>query len=279
MMADERDDPAAALGDIWEALDALPRSTPSSAATATTIEMVAISAQHRSAVAARPTPQAWLAAAALVAGGFLGGAAVGRATLPTVGGRLPAQQGPLVEHLELLQEAGSVEFLHEVDRRGYPPPRSFPLLQQPVGEDPVFETAIRALRRGSTEEAGTPASSGDRERPEPMSADRRREMEERMREVARLDGLERRKLSELARVLANPKNQHLVDAARLWHAWVDSRDPAERRSIISLDTEERLEWLDRYSQLQSRIPTGPFNDRERQRRGPPSRGEIPTLPR
>ena len=47
MTADERDDPAAALGDIWEALDSLPRSATSPGATATTIEMVAISAQHR----------------------------------------------------------------------------------------------------------------------------------------------------------------------------------------------------------------------------------------
>jgi hypothetical protein len=266
MTADDRDNPAAALGEIWEALDMLPRSVPSPAATATTIEMVAISAQHRSAVAARPTPQVWLAAAALMAAGFLGGATAGRATLPGPAGRVAQQPWPLVEHLDLLQEAGSVEFLHEVDRRSYPLPRSFPLLQQPAGEDPAFEAAINALRTGA---AGARRLALEVTGPE--------EIEERMREVARIDGNQRRRLGDLARALANPENEHLVEAARLWHAWVASRDPAERRTIVSLDTDERLEWLDRYSQLQSRLPLRPFNDAERPpRRGPPPRGEIPS---
>lgn len=270
MKADERDDPAAALGEIWGALDSLPRSAPSSAATATTIEMVAISAQHRSAVAARPAPQAWVAAAVAVVAGFLGGAAIGRATLPGPAGRSQPQQWPFVEHLDLLREAGSVEFLHEVDRRAYPPPRAFPLLQQPTGADPAFEAAIRSLRGGSL----------PRDRQEPLSGDQRRELEERMKTMAQLDTADRRRLGELARALANPENEHLVDAARLWHAWVASRDPAERRTIVSLNTEERLEWLDRYSRLQSRMPTRPFNDWERQqRRGPPPREETPPPPR
>lgn len=270
MNADQRDDPAAALGEIWEALDSLPRSAPSPAATATTIEMVAISAQHRSAVAARPAPQAWVAAAAAVVAGFLGGAAVGRATLPSPVGRSMVQQWPFVEHLDLLREAGSVEFLHEVDRRAYPLPRSFPLLQQPTGADLAFEAAIRSLRGGSPQ----------RERQEPLAGDQRWELEERMKTMAQLDGADRRRLGELARALANPENEHLVDAARLWHAWVASRDPAERRTIVSLNTEERLEWLDRYSRLQSRLPKGPFNDWERpQRRGPLPRGETPPPPR
>jgi hypothetical protein len=83
MTADERDDPAAALGDIWAALDSLPRSEPSAAATATTIEMIAISAQHRSLIAGRPSPLAWLAAALLLVGGFVGGLAAGRASVLT----------------------------------------------------------------------------------------------------------------------------------------------------------------------------------------------------
>jgi hypothetical protein len=270
MTADERDDPAAALGDIWEALDSLPRSVPSPAVTATTIEMVAISAQHRSAIAARPSPQAWVAAAALVVAGFVGGAAAGRATSPGPTSRFLQQAWPFVEHLDLLQEAGSVEFLHEVDRRAYPPPRSFPFLQQPAGEDPAFEAALEALRTGGATRERSAGSSGEQGR----------ELEDRMREVTRLEGSDRRRLGELARALANPENEHLVEAARLWHAWVASRDPAERRTIISLETDERLEWLDRYSRLQSRMPSRPFNDQGRPpRRGPPPRGENPAPPR
>jgi hypothetical protein len=82
-------DPAAALGEVWEALDALPRSATPPSATATTIEMVAVSAQHRAVLAARPTPLAWLGAAALVIGGFVGGFMAGRATLPVPDVRFP----------------------------------------------------------------------------------------------------------------------------------------------------------------------------------------------
>lgn len=270
MTADDHDDPATALGEIWEALDSLPRSPPSPVATATTVEMVAIAAQHRSALASRPSPQAWVAAMALVVAGFVGGAAAGRATVPAISGRFQQQQWPFVKHLEFLQEAGSVEFLREVDRRSYPPPRAFPLLQQPTGDNTAFEAELAALRGTTSEQPNT----------QTWSSEQRREWEEQIREVARLEGSDRRRLGELARALANPENEHLVEAARLWHSWVASRDPAERRAIISLDTDERLEWLDRYSKLQSRIPGRPFNDPGRPpRRGPLPREEIPAPPR
>jgi hypothetical protein len=279
MTVDERDDPASALGDIWEALDALPRSTLSSAATATTIEMVAISAHNRSALAARPTPQAWVAALVAVVSGFLIGTAAGRATLTAPGGRVPPSQWPFVAYLDLLQEAGSVEFLHEVDRRGYPLPRLFPMLQQPIRGDTTFDEAIQGLRASALAVGKTPETTR-RSGSESLSTDQQLEIEQRLKDLAKLDGVERRQLGDLARALANPENEHLVEAARLWHAWVASRDPAERRAIVSLSSDERLEWLDRYSQLQSRLPQRPLNDREwSPRRGSPPRGEIPPPPR
>ena len=123
MTADERDDPAAALGDIWEALDSLPRSVPSPAATATTIEMVAISAQHRSLIAARPSPLAWLAAAALLIGGFVGGLAAGRASVPTR--TMPSPPGrPFMDRERPFNNrqgpfnAAVLEFLHAVAGHG-----------------------------------------------------------------------------------------------------------------------------------------------------------------
>jgi len=82
-------DPAAALGDVWDALDALPRLATPPSVTATTIEMVAVSAQHRAVLAARPTPLAWLGAASLVIAGFVGGCLAGRTTLPATLGRFP----------------------------------------------------------------------------------------------------------------------------------------------------------------------------------------------
>jgi hypothetical protein len=82
-------DPAAALGDVWNALDALPRLATPPSVTATTIEMVAVSAQHRAVLSARPTPLAWLGAVSLVITGFIGGCLAGRATLPTPFGHFP----------------------------------------------------------------------------------------------------------------------------------------------------------------------------------------------
>lgn len=277
--ASAADDPAAALGDIWEALDSLPRSVTPPSVTATTIEMVAVSAQSRAVLAARPTPLAWLAAAGLTIAGFLGGVAAGRSTLPSPDDRL-LQQLPLAENLEFLQELGSVEFLAEMARRNYPPPRGFAMAQSP-GDDRSFDAALEALRASHPERSLMPqALAKRRARVQALSEDERLALEDRLRDVAQLGSMERRQLADLANALASPGKNPLLAAARLWHAWVGSRDPAERRSIIALGTAERLEWLDRYARLQSRMQMRQFIEREREhRRGPPAPEEKPGPPR
>lgn len=133
MRADDRDDPARALGEIWEALDSLPRSAPSPDATATTIEMVAISAQHRSLIAARPAPLAWVAAVAIITAGFLGGMIAGRASLPV----RPLPGRPFMD-----RERSSVDRERPFNGRERPvndqgrPPRRGPLPREEIPAPP-----------------------------------------------------------------------------------------------------------------------------------------------
>ena len=82
----------------------------------------------------------------------------------------------------------------------------------------------------------------------------------------------------MARQLADPQREDLRNAARLWHQWIASRDPADRRDIIELNTQQRLEWLDRYAQRDSRPINRPPREFDRDpRRGPP--GQRPPGPR
>lgn len=131
MTADERDEPAAALGIVWEALDSLPRSVPSPDATATTIEMVAISAQHRSIVAAQPAPLAWVAAVAIVTAGFLGGMVAGRVTAPVR--PLPGRPFMDRERPATDRERPFNSRERPVNEQGWPPRRGPP----PRGEIPA----------------------------------------------------------------------------------------------------------------------------------------------
>ncbi len=280
-MSEHQETPECDLGEIWDVLDSLPRSAPSPSETATTIEMVALSAQHRSVADSRPSSWAWLVAFTLVVFGFMVGITAGRATLPGPNGRTIVQtiaHSPLADHFDLLQEAGSVEFLHEVDRRSYPMPKWLPPLQLPSKKDQKFEAMIKDLQNVTWVDGQVRIPT---ETPiEDLSVQQRRDLEERQRDILRLDSNTRRQFMEVARVLANPANEHLIAAARLWHSWIMSRDPAERKSIVSLDMAERIEWLDRYSQRQVRMQSRPSsNQSKQQRRGFQYREENSSPPR
>lgn len=85
--------PADVLGDVWTALDLLPRSTMPASMTATTIEMAAVSARAR-VVAAPRSPGTWLLVAVAVAGCFAIGLVAGRMSLPRPEPRLPPRMPP-----------------------------------------------------------------------------------------------------------------------------------------------------------------------------------------
>jgi hypothetical protein len=291
-------DPSLALADVWDLLDVLPAAVASPDMMASTIEMAAVPAsaaisrtgsrigpdgRATSGRVGRPAPAAawpsvrqWLPGAALVLASLLAGIAVGRATAPVPESALLASL-PVVQHLDLLREAGSVAFLEAVAKGGYPPPRRPPLAQSKadVREDAEeFDAAIAALRAGGPVTADRETLSLRREQVLRMPEAQRRQLDRSAETFQRLNRADCSELIAVGRALADPGREQLLKAARLWHAWVQLRDPADRRDIIDLSGEDRLEWLDRWSRIDSRQDgrdsMRPFYDRDRDpRRRPP----------
>lgn len=121
------DAPADVLGDVWEALDLLPRSTMPASMTATTIEMAAVSARARMAPTPR-SPGTWLLVAVVVAGCFAIGLVAGRMTLPWPEPRLPPWVGPrgIIDEEMARQRRQQWERLRD-QRRPPRPPAEIPL--------------------------------------------------------------------------------------------------------------------------------------------------------
>lgn len=239
------DTPAELLGPAWDLLDALPRTTAPASMTATTVEMAA----------ARPRPakgvawQGWLAPVAVVAAAFAVGVAAGRGTV-TDADQFVFDYLPVLEHYDVVREAGSVEFLTAVARRNYPPPRR-PFARNGDVGPPAYEALDAAVAAFAAEPFGAGAV-GEAERRAAFSsrpAEERRRVADAANAFQRLSSPGRRDLVQVARAFggrdgAGPDRDELLDAARLWHQWLATRDPAERKGVIELDTAERLEWLD-----------------------------------
>ena len=112
------DTPEDLFGPAWDLLDALPWAAAPASMTATTIEMAA----------ARPRPaqaawwRGWIAPVAVVAAAFVAGLVAGRGTMNDPD-QFVFDYLPVLEHYDVIREAGSVEFLLAVARRNAPPPR------------------------------------------------------------------------------------------------------------------------------------------------------------
>jgi hypothetical protein len=218
----------------------------------------------------------WLPGVAIVLASLLAGIAVGRATAPIPEWTILASL-PVVQHLDLLREAGSVGFLEAVSKGGYPPPRRPPPAQSKadVREDAeAFDAAIAALRTAGDVTTSRETLVARREQVLQMSDTARRQLERSAGTFQRLSGADRSDLVAVGRALADPSREQLLKAARIWHLWVQLRDPADRRDVIDLSAEDRLEWLDRWTRIDSRHdsrdPMRPYFEREwENRRRPP----------
>ena len=163
---------------------------------------------------------------------------------------------PIVQHVDLLREAGSVAFLEAVAKGGYQPPRRPPAVQSKaaVREDAEeFDAAIAALRADGTRNADRETVARRREQVLRMPDAERRQLERSAETFTRLSGADRSELVAVGRALADPSRGQLLRAARLWHLWVQLRDPADRRDVIELSSEDRLEWLDRATRFGARL--------------------------
>ena len=269
--------PAEALGELWEVLDSLPRAATSPDLLATTVEMAAVSAPAAFPPSAWTAARSWLTGAAVVLGSLVAGLAVGRATAPQTESALLANL-PVVQHVDLLRELGSVGFLEEVSKRDYSGPRRLPPTRSPAdarADDEEFDAAMVALKALDAAPPDTATLAARRQEVLALSDMARRQLERSAERFQRLSAADRRDLVTLGRTLADPARGELVDAARLWHRWVQLRDPADRQDVVDLGTADRLECLDRWTRFD--LPRGDgregmrqWFERDRDLRRPPN---------
>jgi hypothetical protein len=276
--------PSEALAEVWDLLDALPDAAASPAMMATTMEMAAAPAAGgpRRGAAAGWEVARWLPAAAVVLAALAIGIAAGRSTLPNPETGILANL-PFVQNLDLLREAGSVGFLEELARREYPAPRRPPPAQSPatvLADLEKFDAAVASLRGADADGGSKDVVAARREQVLALPERERRQLEKSVETYLRLSGSDRRELVAVGRALADPARTRLAAAARLWHQWIQLRDPADRRDVIDLGTSERIEWLDRMTRFDARMEVRgeairQFYERDPRRRPPGPRGLDP----
>lgn len=247
--------PANDLGEIWGALDALPRASASIDMAATTIDMAAVTM-------GRSTPRStlhmgggwpatwrhWILPTLAVGGSLMAGIVAGRVTAPDPDVRI-LEYLPMVRHLPLLQEAGSVTFLQALAaRRIQQPPRMLPEVLR--DEEIEFDAAVADLRGDHVLGSGArPLLQDRRMAVAMMDGDERDAIERSVAAFGDLTKAEQRDLAAVAAALADPQREDLRAAARLWHLIIAASNPPERKGIVELDAEGRLEWLERRSRL------------------------------
>ena len=240
---DAVDAPAGALSDVWVLLDELPRGAASPALTATTIEMAAVAAAPVGGREGRAGIRAWAGPAAVVATALVAGLIAGRATAPDPDRRL-LEHLPIVRHLDLLREAGSVTFLEAASGRGGPPLRM------------VVRQGPEAARQDAADFTESLASLGRLLRADvaarrgivaDLTVEERAELERSLREVTALSAAERKTLATVAEALADPARPELRAAALDWHRWLAASRPEDRDDIIASNTDKRLDWIDWYA--------------------------------
>jgi hypothetical protein len=273
--------PARDLGDVWELLDTLPPAAARVDLAATTVDLVAAK------VAARPRGRGpagvgrWLMPVAAVAASLAGGFVAGRATAPDPD-HWVLEQLPVIEHLDLLQEAGSLEFLEAVAERQRGNPELPRWLR--AGGDPrsrredaqEFDAALGQLEaEDATRRQERDVIQARRAAVAALPAVKQARIERNAETFRSLANIDRRELGAIATALADPANGRLRDAARAWHLILAAMNPVVRRTAIEMPVEERLEMLER--------PFGRPRDEFRERRpnnapGAPERRPLPGGP-
>lgn len=265
--------PSRDLADLWTMLDVLPRASSSVDMAATTVDMVAAavagSAGRRSALprsgGAGGRPR-WLLPMAAVCASLVAGVVAGRMSATDPDLRI-LEYLPLIRHIGILQEAGTTRFLKALADRRLPQPLRLPA-DVAREETREFDEAIRDLEADPLwGDAAQSLVKDRRQAIDTLSADERDALARAAATFQELPATDRRDLVAVATALADPRRENLRDAARAWHLLIAASDPADRKNIVALDEEGRLEWVDRRARLR---------DWERpDRRGLPQGGEGP----
>jgi hypothetical protein len=276
--------PADDLADVWDALDTLPHATPAVDLTTTTVELVAARATNEVGARTAP-PSRWTDRAiplAIILGSLVLGIVGGWYSRPDPDQRI-LERLPVIEHLSLLQEAGSVEFLEALaeqmkEGKGSAP-RWMRLLRNPDelrAEAHEFAAAVQSLRNELLgDESSRVSFPRRRAYVESLSASDITALQRSAETFEELSAVDRRDLERVAAALADPARGSLRDAAKLWHVIVAANSPLLRRSIVAMPSAERIEWLARTAgRFEPRMPSrGREEDRGGDRRPPAPRGE------
>jgi hypothetical protein len=281
--------PADDLADLWEVLDTLPAAKPATDLTATTVELVAAKVANdvrpKGGSQARPIDR--FVPFAIILGGLVVGLAAGRLTAPDPDAKI-LERLPVIEHVGLLQELGSVEFLESLAEQmkegGANPPRWLRLVRDPAGlrvEAQEFEATLAAIRSEmTTDESSRAAIDRRRGHVAALSASDLAALEKSAATFEALAPIDRRELEHLATVLADPTRAPLHEAAKQWHLIVTAMNPAFRRNIIEMPSEDRLEWLTRsagrYEQRPSNGSRGDERGGDRRPSGPRRENSDPS---
>jgi len=272
----EPSNPAGDLGEVWDALDVLPRSEASPSMAATTVDLVAVTTER--SVAGRTTrglvpvagaSRSWIVPVVVVACGLVAGVVAGRMTAPDPDARI-LEDLPVIRHFAMLREAGSVDFLQSLAARRNRQPMRLPpeMLRQ---EEEEFDAALRNLETDhAVGAAGRALIEQRRNVVETLPFGERDAIEQSASIYKGLPSSVRRELASTAAVLADPSREEIRASARLWHLLIAASDPPDRRNIVDLSPDERLEWLERRSRYREWLGD---------RRNQPAGGEPGAAPR
>lgn len=254
--------PSEALGRVWELLDELPPAAASRTLAATTVELAAVRAAGGPPAGWRRLIEravsGWLGPALLVAVALVGGIVAGRLSQPEIDGRLLGDL-PLVQHLDLLREAGSETFLEAVAARhaGVPPRiivRAGPEMAARAGA--AWRARIASLAAALADQSA-PTSARLQARRNALAAlplEEKVELERAARSFARLSSNERLALEAVAHALVDPARPQIREAAVVWHQWLATVRPEDRAEIIEAGTDKRLEWIEWYARRPEGFP-------------------------
>jgi hypothetical protein len=267
-----RTSPADDLADVWDVLDSLPSANPPADLTATTVELVAakLASDVGPKATAKPHLVDRLLPLAIIFGGLIVGVVAGRISAPDPDAKI-LERLPVIEHLSLLQELGSVEFLESLvaqmkDGQANPP-RWLRSTREPSelrSEAQEFDATLVALRSEVQENNSSRETlARRREYVAALSPSELAALEKSASNFEALSALDRREYQRLAETLADPARQALHEAAKQWHVIVAAINPAFRRNIVEMSSAERLEWLARSAGRYEARPQGRPREEDR----------------